>query len=109
VNAKESFLYYQPKETLGAVSVSEALAAAAENGSLTTMPRLWRSPKDLQHWFVFDDSTGWVTFPARVNGWASRRPVRTIRGLDLKEVPLWLSFGTGLLDAPRTQKWQRAA
>ena len=94
---------------MGAVPVSQARAAADENGSLTTMPRLYRSPKDIQHWFVFDDSTGWATFPAQVNGWASRRPVRTICGLDLKEVPLWLSFGTGLLDTLRTRKLPRAA
>ena len=73
------------------------------------MPRLYRSSKDLQHWFVYEDSMGWVIIPARVNGWASRRPVHTINGLDLKEVPLWLSFGTGMLENLRTQKLQRAA
>jgi len=94
---------------LGTVPISQASTAAAKTGSLTEMPRLYRCSKDLQHWFVYDDSMGWFSFPARVNGWASRRPVRTICGLNLKEVPLWLSFGTGLLDTPRTRKWQRAA
>jgi hypothetical protein len=94
---------------VGAVSVSEARTAPAESGSLTEMPRLYRSPKDLQHWFVFDDSLGWVTFPAQVNGWESRRPIRTVGGLDLKEVPLSLSFHTGLLENLRARKLQRAA
>jgi hypothetical protein len=65
------------------------------------MPRLYRSAKDLEHWFVFDDSTGWQKFPARIDGWAQRRPVRTVHGLDLREVPLWLSFHTGLPLAAR--------
>jgi hypothetical protein len=60
------------------------------------MPRLYRSSRDLQYWFVFDDSMGWVRFPARIDGWADRRPVPTVYGLDLREVPLWLSFNTGL-------------
>jgi hypothetical protein len=60
------------------------------------MPRLYRSPKDLQHWFVHQQAIGWMRFPARVNGWADRLPVQTVRDLDLQEVPLWLSFNTGL-------------
>jgi hypothetical protein len=95
---------------VGTISVSEAgTTAAVQDCSVTKMPRLYRSPKDLQHWFVYDDSTGWVTFPARVNGWANRRPVCNTSGLDLKEVPLWLSFRTGLAETPRTRKLQRAA
>jgi hypothetical protein len=95
---------------MGPVSVSEAGTTAADQDScVRKMPRLYRSPKDLQHWFVYDDSMGWVTFPARVNGWANRRPVCTTDGLDLKEVPLWLSFRTGLAETQRTRKLQRAA
>ena len=65
------------------------------------MPRLFRNAKDLQHWYVLEDSTRWVRFPARINGWADRRPVLTLYGLDLREVPLWLSFNTGLVRTPR--------
>jgi hypothetical protein len=65
------------------------------------MPRLYRSAKDLEHWFVFDESIGWVTFPARIDGWAARRPLRTVYGLGLRQVPLWLSFNTGLPVAAR--------
>jgi hypothetical protein len=71
------------------------------------MPRLYRSAKDLQHWFVYENSVGWVTFPARINGWAARLPLRTVQGLDLREVPLWLSFNTGLPVAAR--RLERAA
>ena len=60
------------------------------------MPRLYRSAKDLEHWFVHDEPTGWVKFPARIDGWADRKAIRTVRGLDLREVPLRLSFNTGL-------------
>lgn len=62
------------------------------------MPRLYRSGRDLGHWFVFDRSFGWMIFPARLGGWAERRPLPTVYGLGLHEVPLWLSFNTGLLE-----------
>jgi hypothetical protein len=73
------------------------------------MPRLYRSARDLQHWFVFEDSVGWVKFPAKLNGWAERLPVEGLHGLDLREVPLWLSFSTGLLEARAGRSRQQAA
>jgi len=73
------------------------------------MPRLYRSARDLQHWFVYEGSAGWVSFPARENGWADRRPMDMVRGLGLHEVPLWLSFNTGLLDTARPRRLSRAA
>lgn len=60
------------------------------------MRRLYRSPRDLQHWYVHEEGAGWFTFPAKANGWAQRRPVFAVSGLELREVPLWLSFKTGL-------------
>ena len=63
------------------------------------MPRLYRCGQDLQHWFVFEDSVGWVKFPARIDGWRARRPVQSVHGLDLREVPLRLSFNTGVGDS----------
>jgi hypothetical protein len=71
------------------------------------MLRLYRSTRDLQHWFVCDRSARWVRFPARINGWADRQAIRNIYGLDLREVPLWMSFDTGLPMAAR--KLGRAA
>jgi hypothetical protein len=62
------------------------------------MPRLYRSVRDLEHWFVCDDREGWMRFPAKIDGWAERRPVHTVSHLDLHEVPLRLSFNTGLLE-----------
>ena len=92
----------------GAVPVSEAGAATEEARGLK-MPRLYRSARDLQHWFVHVESTGWMIFPAKINGWAARRPLRTVYGLELREVPLWLSFGTGLLGRAAARKANRAA
>ena len=71
------------------------------------MPRLYRSSHDLEHWFVLDESLGWFRFPACTNGWVHRRLMRTVAGLDLREVPLRLSFNTGLPTAPR--RYHRAA
>lgn len=73
------------------------------------MPRLYRSARDLQHWYVFEEPVGWVTFPARINGWVDRRPVRTVSGLDLREVPLRLSFHTGLPAEKRARRLHVAA
>jgi hypothetical protein len=73
------------------------------------MPRLFRSSQDLEHWFVFEDSLGWVKFPARIDGWAERQPIRTVSELALREVPLWLSFNTGLPAEGRVRRFRRAA
>jgi hypothetical protein len=73
------------------------------------MPRLYRSPRDLQHWFVHVGAIGWFSFPAKENGWSERRPVRTVFGLGLREVPLRLSFNTGLLEAVSSRRANRAA
>jgi hypothetical protein len=62
------------------------------------VPRLYRSVRDLEHWFVCDDREGWMSFPAKIDGWAERRPVHTVCDLDVREVPLGLSFNTGLLE-----------
>jgi hypothetical protein len=60
------------------------------------MPKLYRCTKDLEHWYFHNDGMGWVRFPARINGWVDRRPLSTVHGLDLRPVPLWLAFNTGL-------------
>ncbi|HEX3747159.1 MAG TPA: hypothetical protein VHW09_24655 [Bryobacteraceae bacterium] len=73
------------------------------------MPHLYRSARDLEHWYVFDDCTGWVSFPARIDGWSARRPVSAVAGLGLQEVPLWLSFNTGLPYAVRARRLPHAA
>jgi hypothetical protein len=73
------------------------------------MPRLYRSAKDLNHWFTYMDGSGWMMFPAKVEGWKQRRPIQGLQTLDLREVPLWLSFGTGLLESARNRTLTLAA
>lgn len=97
-------MYLQKKENGNHISISET-CAAAEAGSVSgdRAPKLYRSAKDLGHWFVYLDDTGWLSFPAKTNGWTERLPVQGLHGLDLRPVPLWLSFRTGLLEAAVTK------
>jgi len=60
---------------------------------------LYRSTKDLEHWFVRIPGTGWARFPAKVNGWAEHRMVTMLSHRHLNRVPLWLAFNTGLLES----------
>ena len=73
------------------------------------MPRLYRSAKDPGHWFVYMDGNGWTMFPAKVDGWRQRRPVEGLQSLELREVPLWLSFATGLLEEAANRPLTMAA
>ncbi len=63
------------------------------------MVKLYRSTKDLQHWFVRIPGTGWARFPAKRDGWAERRMVNMLNHQYLNPVPLWLAFNTGLLES----------
>jgi hypothetical protein len=65
--------------------------------------RLYRTNRDWQHWFVLIPSTGWVRFPAKIDGWAERQHVTMLSREHLHEVPLWLAFNTGLLEARESQ------
>jgi hypothetical protein len=60
---------------------------------------LYRSTKDLEHWFVRIPGSGWARFPAKVNGWAEHRMVTVLSHRHLNRVPLWLAFNTGLLES----------
>jgi hypothetical protein len=60
------------------------------------MARLYRSGTHPQHWFAYTLATGWVIFPAKVNGWDDRRKAAGLNPAYLREVPLWMAFGTGL-------------
>lgn len=73
------------------------------------MPRLYRSPRDFRHWFVYDAVMGWMMFPARIDGWLDRRPLSSLQGLDLLEVPLRLAFGTGLAETASRRRTSRRA
>ncbi|HUA62743.1 MAG TPA: hypothetical protein VML19_28560, partial [Verrucomicrobiae bacterium] len=57
-----------------------------------------RSAVHTNYWIVNSQSTGWMMFPARENGWQDRRPVRGLDPVHLREVPLKLASNTGLLE-----------
>jgi len=62
------------------------------------MVKLYRSSRDLEHWFVRIPRAGWARFPAKRDGWAERRMVNMLSHQHLDLVPLWLAFNTGLLE-----------
>lgn len=73
------------------------------------MVRLYRSRKDLEHWFVRIPGTGWARFRAKIDGWAEHRVVTMISRRHLDQVPLWLAFNTGLLEDIEKRGLDRAA
>jgi len=73
------------------------------------MPRLYRSAAYPCHWIVYTDESGWQLFPAKFNGWESRRTVEPLNSAQLFETPLWLSFNTGLWEEVQAQACRAAA
>ena len=61
--------------------------------------QLYRSPEHPQHWVAWSERHGWLVFPARFDGWRGRQPYPGVNQTRLQPVPLWLGFGTGLLEA----------
>jgi hypothetical protein len=61
------------------------------------MIKLYKSPAYNQHWVAHVPGTGWLVFPAQKNGWNKRQPVRDLDLINLREVPLWLAFNTGVI------------
>ena len=69
-----------------------------------TCMKLYRSIKYPARWFAFSPETGWVMFPAEVDGWAKREAARGIDPLDVREVPIHLGVNTGInLAAPKSE------
>jgi len=62
--------------------------------------KLYRSTNYPSRWYAYGKETGWVMFPAVLDGWARRQPARGIDLIDVREVPLSLAAGTGLPGAP---------
>jgi hypothetical protein len=62
--------------------------------------KLYRSKNYQNRWYAFSNSTGWVMFPAEINGWENRQPARGIDPIDIREVPLQLAFDTGIPGSP---------
>ena len=48
----------------------------------------------------------WVTFPAEVGGWQSRKCSK-VPMIELIEVPLRIGFNTGIPDAPTSKGYSR--
>jgi hypothetical protein len=71
--------------------------------------KLYRSSAHLHHWIAYSDSEGWTVFPARFNGWEERRPADSLHPDQLFEVPLWLSFNTGLIESLEARRRKQAA
>ena len=62
--------------------------------------KLYRSTIHSAWWFAFSPEIGWVMFPPDVAGWKNRKPASGFDPLDMREVPLWMGFNTGIPGAP---------
>ena len=60
---------------------------------------LYRSPTHSQHWIALSERSGWLIFPAKFRGWEERAPYPGPDLARLHQVPLWMAFNTGLLEA----------
>ena len=70
------------------------------------MVKLYASVDDRQHWIGYTPETGYVIFPAEINGWGKRKPLRGFDPLRIREVPARLGFNTGF---PFEEKKKSAA
>jgi hypothetical protein len=59
--------------------------------------KLYRSRNYPTRWFAHSPETGWVMFPAEINGWEKRQPARGLDPIDVREVPIRLAFNTGIV------------
>lgn len=67
------------------------------------MPKLYRSALHGQYWITFTSDTGWVSFPAKENGWEERQQCRGVDPLHLREVPLRNAAHTGFIEWLRSE------
>ena len=88
------------RENCGSV---EATVTKSTVGQGTTMilfedseMKLYRSTKYISHWFVWGPKLGWRMFPAEAGGWSKRKRARRTGQTDMKQVPRWLAFNTGV-------------
>jgi hypothetical protein len=61
--------------------------------------KLYRSKKYPTKWIAYSRTTGWVVFPAEVDGWGKREPARGIDPIDIREVPLQLAADAHVTEA----------
>lgn len=62
--------------------------------------KLYRSRNYPNRWYAHSHSTGWVMFPAELNGWEKRQPARGLDPIDLRQVPVQLGFDAGIPGSP---------
>ena len=82
-----------------AVAERSPVDRASAPSERTAVPRLFRSPSESLHWFVWTEDLGWFLFPAKLNGWAERSPATNVSRQRLQQVPLRMAFNTGLIEA----------
>jgi hypothetical protein len=58
--------------------------------------KLYQSREHQGKWIAWSEETGWVVFPATVNGWVQRKPGRGLDPMHLRQVPAHLAAGTGI-------------
>jgi len=99
-HGSEAILSYLQKQGLrGALPLRKTETGAADDSDSERgmkMAHLYRSGAHPQHWFAYTLASGWVIFPAKVNGWEDRRKASGLDPVHLREVPLWMAFNTGL-------------
>jgi hypothetical protein len=62
--------------------------------------KLYDSRNYPNRYYYYSASTGWVMFPAAIDGWAKRQPAHDIDPIDLREVPVEFGFGAGIPGSP---------
>ena len=59
------------------------------------MAKLYMSVDDSRYWIAYTPETGYVIFPAEIDGWNKRTQLRGFDPLRMREVPTKLGFNTG--------------
>jgi len=62
--------------------------------------KLYRNSQYPNRWYAHGRETGWVMFPAELNGWLKRQPARGVDPMYTREVPINLAFDAGIPGSP---------
>lgn len=71
--------------------------------------KLYRNSQYVNRWFAYSDKTGWVMFPAEIDGWEKRQPARGFDPIHAREVSLSMALNTGIPGAPELAENAAAA
>jgi len=88
-----------PKEIIASLQTEKILLHQGTS-HLELKMKLYRSHQNPTRWYAHSQETGWVMFPAEIDGWERRQPARGIDPIDVREVPMSLATGTGMPGAP---------